>query len=195
MTLTTGMIIMEPYSATAVWEVALKLLAEDFEGEPVWKHVAQGTRTEYASGYVAVARESKFSTRVGQGLPAWLTLAHASDGPMRLVDPDCYEEYQAEGWTIPPCDLHCLRLDWDTAYAGRSPRGETCGDLHARYVATIGAWCDERGLTWWWKLEESGEWFQGPAELHRLGDSGERARAWFSNVVGPALGMPSTFEN
>ena len=130
------------------------------------------------------ARTSHYATTCGQGLAAWLCVHHADDGPLEIVSAEEAEEWDDE---IPPCNKHCIRIDWDTGYAYRGRNGEGCGDLHARMVAAVGRWLDEQGLTWWWHDECRGEWHRGHEGLDRLGDIGEEARSWFLNSVAPAI--------
>jgi hypothetical protein len=177
MTLSTDLVIIEPTNPRKVFDFALSLLAEDFDGEPTWDYTRKGEgNPKYP------ASTSHYATTCGQGLAAWLFVHHADDGPLTIAD-----EYREDDEPRPPCDKHCIRIDWDTGYSYRGKNGEGCGDLHARMVATVGHWLDEQGLTWWWQNEFTGEWHRGAEGLDELGNAGDEAKAWFTGTVLPAI--------
>lgn len=79
-----------------------------------------------------------------------------------------------------------IEVSFDTAYGYRGENGETCNQLHARYVGQLGAWLDKRGIPWKWKNEYTGEWFdgyEGLAEFARNRD----AMDWFDSEVAPVI--------
>lgn len=176
MTLSTNLYIIEPTNPRKVFDFCLALLAEDFDGEPQWDYTRKGEGERFT------ASTSHYATTCGQGLAAWLFVHHADDGPLMIAG-DEWEEDEVP----PPCNEHCVRINWDTAYSFRGRQDERCGDLHARMVATVGHWLDEQGLTWWWHDEFTGEHHQGVDGLDALGNMGDNARSWFSGTVLPAI--------
>lgn len=176
MTLSTDLVILDPMSARAVFDFALALVADGFPSEPTWDYTRKGEGDHYK------ATTSHYATTCGQGLPAWLFVHHGDDGPLTLVEDD----WEADE-PVPPCNEHFIRIDWDTGYSYRGASGEGCGDLHARYVATVGRWLDEQGKRWWWRNEFTGEWHEGCDGLESLGNAGDEAMSWFVNTVRPAI--------
>lgn len=174
MTLSTDMVIIEPIDPRSVFDFALALLAGDFPGTPGWTY----TPATESKGFGT----SHYATTCGQGLAAWLFVHHADDGPLTIAD----EDWEADE-PLPPCNEHCVRIDWDTGYSYRGANGEGCGDLHARMVATVGHWLDEQGKTWWWHNEFTGEWHKGAEGLESLGNAGDEAMSWFVTSVLPAI--------
>lgn len=174
MTLSTDLVIVDPIDARKVFDFTLALVAEGFPRDPKWEHDEDRRR---------------YSTTVGQGLPAWTFVHYATDGPLLVESEEEWREWAEEGETFdpPPCNEHCIRIDWDTGYSYRGTNGEGCGDLHARYVATVGHWLDEQGKRWWWKNEFTGEWHNGHEGLDSLGNAGDDARSWFVGTVRPAI--------
>ena len=192
MTLSTSLIIIEPCDAETVFRLCLDQLTVGFGGVPTWDYQRQGQVKVWPNGHESTADTSHWSTTCGQGLDAWLFVYHAEPGrALRLADPADVTSVAG----VPPCDHHHVRVNWDTAHNTRSSRNEQCGDLHTRLIRSIGEWLDAQGLTWWWQLEETGEWFRGVQNLDELGDHGAAASAWVSNVVLPALGIPSVWPN
>ncbi len=140
----------------------------------------------------------------GQDLPAWLIMYHGGERPKRTqeqvdaCDEDCNlptsEYYDPDepdcdgktGWShrAPAC---WYEVSFDTAYGYRGPDNMGCGDLHARLVAELGLWLDERGVRWKWKEESSGEIYEGYESLIHLATSGFAATAWFRSTVLPAI--------
>ncbi len=161
MTLSTDLVIVDPINPKAVFDFALALVADGFRGEPKWDRTPAGVRVD-----------AHYATIMGQGLPAWLFVHYASDGPLKMLSDKDAAEWGDEP---PPCNEHCVRIDWDTSYGYVGKNGENCGDLHARYVAAVGRWLDEQGKTWWWHHETLGEWHRGAEGLDTLGDSGHEA--------------------
>src|SRR5437763_1201661 len=126
MTLSTDIVIAEPVNPRMVFDFCLSLLNRDFDGVPTWEEVPASDGSE-----------ARYETTVGQGLPAWLFVYHATDGPMRLDT-----EYGS------PIDEHCVRIDFDTGYS-YDREGASCDDLHAWLVQEVGAWLDGRGIRAW----------------------------------------------
>jgi hypothetical protein len=102
-------------------------------------------------------------TQPGQGLPAWLTVHYRTDGPVLTDDQEKSEERSY-------CPAHFIRVNWDTTYGYRD-KGENCGQLHARLVASLGQWLTTRRIRWAWRNEFTGEIFFSPSGLDRLGKS------------------------
>lgn len=133
----------------------------------------------------------------GVGLDAWLWLHYGPDGPM--VHHPCEEcgDPEHDEWVAgDPTEngQAAIDVDLDTAYGYRGPTGESCSALHARLVAQLGAWLDERGVTWWWKNEYTGEWHAndaaGRAALAEFGGEHTKpggADEWFRSMVLPAI--------
>lgn len=185
MTLSTDLVIVDPINPKKVFDFALALLAEDFSGDPTWDYTRKGDGRYPAS-------TSHYATTCGQGLAAWLFVHHGDDGPLYLYSEEEAQEYREDdpAWEAPACNAHCVRIDWDTGYSYRNQRtGEGCGDLHARFVATVGRWLDEQGKRWWWNNEFTGEWFWSAEGLETLGDSGKAAKTWMETTVLPAIGQ------
>lgn len=177
MTLSTSLVVIDPMDPKAVFDFTLALVAEDFPRVPTWEHRPPGERP------------GDYVTTCGQGLPAWLFVHYGTDGPLTYYDREEVEEYGRDDpdFTVPPCNEHCIRINWDTGYSYRGPSGEGCGDLHARYIATVGRWLDEQGKTWWWHNEFTGEWHKGTDGLDALGNAGAEAKAWMVGTVLPAF--------
>lgn len=131
--------------------------------------------TEDREWYGARVRQ----TRPGQGLPAWLMVHYQPDGPLQ---PNVVPETEDEGR-----QTACYyRVNWDTGY-GYDRNGEGCGQLHARLVASLGHWLDQRRISWAWSNEFTGDIYLGPAGLHTLAGGGTAAREWLANVVMPVI--------
>ena len=125
----------------------------------------------------------------GQGLCAWLLVTYRPGSPLTTpqeagqhledCEPDCdgADHYDRACW---------LQVNFDTAYSYSGPDGG-CGDLHARVVAELGQWLDERGARWEWRNEFTGEVHQGYDSLTDLGTGGAEASDWFRNIAAPAI--------
>ena len=103
-------------------------------------------------------------------------------------DEDRPEDADAD-WKCAYCraPVAFVEVSFDTAYSYRAPNGAGCGDLHAALVNALGAWCDQRGLMWWWQNEFTGEWHEGRDGLDELGEGGKAATDWFVGTVAPAI--------
>lgn len=166
MTLSTYMLVLDPTDVEALYAEANRLVAGDRE--------------------VRVSREpGQIYNACGQGLDAWLTIAYGVDGPLDVeLDTDVEEgEEPYQRWPQP----HAIRVNWDTAYGYRDSWGRTCNDLHAQYILGVGRWLSARGVRWCWQNEYTGEWFDGPAGLETLSESGAKAQDWFLNAALPAI--------
>lgn len=137
----------------------------------------------------------------GQGLPALLDINYRPGCPLRTQEQaDAHDEdcnIPKNSGYVPewgPCDgSHMYRracwleVSFDTAYGYRDENGYGCGDLHARLVAELGRWLDERGVRWEWQNEFTGEVHTGYDRLVDLASSGFEASAWFRTSVLPAI--------
>lgn len=96
------------------------------------------------------------SNKIAQGLCAALDVYYRPDTPLRAADNGC------EWYCDPGCDDEhtnpaCwLEVSFDTAYGWRGKNDEKCGDLHAKLVAQLGQWLDERGIQWSWRNDHHG---------------------------------------
>lgn len=135
--------------------------------------------------------EAGWYNTLGQGLCALMDVKYGPDGPMKR---DCYCEEDREfadgpGWKCSGCRAPVAFVDasFDTSYGYTAPGGLGCGDLHAALVDALGEWCDERGLTWHWYNEFTGEWHAGRDGLDELGHGGKAATDWFTGSALPAI--------
>jgi hypothetical protein len=123
-----------------------------------------------------------------QGLCAWLLIYHGHGEPHTTPeaaarhDEDCEPDCDGDHY-----DRACwARVNFDTTYSYSGPDGG-CGDLHARLVAELGAWLDERGIDWEWRNEFTGQVHQRYDGLTELGGGGAEASDWFRNIARPAI--------
>jgi hypothetical protein len=144
-----------------------------------------------------------------QGLPAWLWIYYGIDGPMRhSCDKWCAAEVGPAKWDETGERYHdaeevaehlawiaanptmngwaTVEVTFDTAYGYADENGERCNQLHARYIAQLGAWLDRRGIPWKWQNEYTGEWFDGYNGLAEFSSSRD-ATDWFDSVVRPVI--------
>lgn len=110
-------------------------------------------------------------TARGRGLCALLDISYRKSGPLRMpgdhaqyCEPD---EDGCVGGCAPPC---WLEVSFCTSYGYSGPEGG-CRDLHARLVAELGRWLDDKGIAWSWRNEfgEVHQRYDGLAELGRGG--------------------------
>jgi hypothetical protein len=135
-------------------------------------------------------RFSEHDGWIGNGLDQGLcALMHVDHGAPLVTpaqaaqhDEDCEPDCNGDHW-----DRACwLKVNFDTAYSYSGPDGG-CGDLHARLVAELGQWLDERGARWEWRNEFTGEVHQGYDGLTELASGGAQASDWFRNIAAPAI--------
>ena len=134
-----------------------------------------------------------------QDLPGWLMLHYRETGMYRTPEDSAehlhcnhpasgYFDRGAEICDEAEHDPACwVEISIDTAYGYRDRQGRGCGALHAELVDLIGAWLDERQISWRWMNEFTGQVFNGRDGLHTLGQSGEEAREWFTNRALPVI--------
>lgn len=169
MTLSTDLIICEPVDPRSVFDHALGLLATAVDFDPTWDYTPAGQSDVWTNAH--------YVSTVGQGLPAWLFLHHATDAPLIIWDDERLRdmaEYDGITDFVPPWfDQHLIRVDFDTAYGYRGPHGGGCGDLHAWLVSEMAMWlADEKRVTKVvWLHESTGEYFP-PADIAKLGSPG-----------------------
>lgn len=164
-TLSTDLYICEPMPARKVFDHALELLKRGVTFEPTWEHTGAGEGRGFDNAH--------YVTNVGQGLPAWLWVHYATDGPLRRYDDDDigWAREDDPEWSPPWWNLHLLRVNVDTGYAYKTANGAGCADLHAWFVSEMWAWLSDQGTTRAaWTNEFTGEWFDSLTELHHFGD-------------------------
>jgi hypothetical protein len=127
----------------------------------------------------------------GVGLPAWLWMHYKPGAMLRATaeehDSYCNEDGDCDGSHHDP--PYWFDVTFDTAYSYRDEEGRGCGALHASLVARLGMWLDERGIRWAWQNEFTGEIHVGDRYEHLfdLIGTGDEARAWFTEIVRPAI--------
>jgi len=137
----------------------------------------------------------------GQGLCALLDMSYRPDAPYRSAEQAASHDEDicnlpSASWydeESGPCDgsghspACWLEISFDTTYGYKGDNGEGCGDLHARLVAELGQWLDERSVPWLWQNEFTGEIHSGYQQLIGLCSAGFEASAWFQTTVAPAI--------
>lgn len=142
--------------------------------------------------------ETEVRNKLGQGFCAWLIVYRNRNGtPHReTVQPCCTENVCENGVCDPEAYPACYaELSLDTAYGykgnpGDPIRASSCGELHAKILFELGQWLDDRGVSWAWANEFTGERWSGDDRYAHLGDlsSGSvQASEWFENVVKPVI--------
>lgn len=192
MTLSTNVYILDEIAVEELFRFAQRLLTT-YDDRPVPQSPDQQVwRDEERSGIWNEPGTRVIRNELGQGLPAILDIDYRPGGPLRTAEdaakhdedcePDCDGKYHSRAcWAD---------LDLDTAYGYRDSRGWGCGDLHARLVAEIGKWLDERNVRWEWKNEFTGDVHGGDDRYERLIElvsGGFEASAWFRSSVLPAI--------
>lgn len=177
MTLATSFVIEQPTDPFGVFTFCRSLIgAGDFT---TWKHDRPGQWKWQLN--------NQYRNDAGQGLCALLDVEYGPEGGP-LLD----ERYLDEDWTVTEVGHHdpfgYVEVGFDTAYSYSGPGGLNCSELHAGLVARLGRWCEERGLSYRWQNEYTGEWFPDwRVAADELGQSGEAAREWFFGTVLPVI--------
>lgn len=152
MTLTTHIRIVEPTPAKPIFDECRRILG----GESV-------PFTYEQDKYGPEPHNWSYRNGPGQGLHALLWVEHGADGPLSdyagTEGEDCTYWYGCElpGHRCPP--KASIAVAFDTTYTYRNKHGGGCGDLHAWLILTLGKWLNDKGLTWLWENEFTGEWF------------------------------------
>lgn len=167
MTLSTDLYIHDQIDAKEVFDFCRELI-----GAP--------------STYRFIEDDDSIHGQPGQGLDAWLLVYRLPNGPIQ-PEPEPHDEYCVEDCGYPHTSAHWVRVNFDTAYGYRGPGGESCGQLHAKYVAQLGKWLDARSLRWSWRNEFTGEIHESYSGLGDLGQGAQEATDWFHNAVQPII--------
>jgi len=167
MTLDTRIAIIEPTPVREVFEAARRLIG----GQDA--RFRQDDRSEIW-GHGVIRNEP------GQGLPAWLIVHYGVDAPLMPDDESMYEEEDRSSWPSP--DGWSIEVSYDTTYGYRADNGAGCNDLHAWLVQEMGHWLTDRGLTWLWYHEYTGEWHPSSDPITILGNP-ERGRLPLAEMV------------
>lgn len=182
MTLNTRVAVREPVPLQELFMQCRTLIgAEDdkwqWEDRENWNK--DGSRTLGMKGW--------------QGLPGWLMIDYRPDGPLRAKDNEPYfpedgdEEPETDPEQIRPACAYEVSLD--TGYSYRGANGDSCTQLHCRFILGLAAWLDERGYSCRWQNEYAGTWHDPDNEnaFKEFLGGGESAMSWFGNVVMPAI--------
>ncbi len=145
----------------------------------------------------------EISNEVAQGFDAWVMTYSNPEGirlseeylqeqvrwnaKMRETYPDEADDIVDPTSTDPEAGVHFMQISMDTGYGGRSTRGESCTELHARVIAQLGQWLDERGLNWGWYNEYNGKYYSKYDGLNEFLRGGLGAMDWFQNLALPAI--------
>lgn len=97
----------------------------------------------------------------GQGLPALVDVAYTPDASP-LPSAFAPDDGPPPDELLPEANIEATM---DTAIGYRAPDGTGCDRLHARLVAGLARWCDERGLRYAWRDEATGAWHDRVDEL------------------------------
>jgi hypothetical protein len=168
MTLSTDIYLTGPVDAHEVHDFCNKLMGvtdPKFTDGPY----------EYTSyGYWEVANE------LGQGFPAILSVSYRPDGELATEDVWIEEEDDYRYLDVKACTV---KINFDTGYFYSDEFGG-CSDLHARYIAMLNLWAEERGAMLEWRNEYSGEFFHGNDGLESFSQNGKEASAWAVGAMG-----------
>lgn len=196
MTLNTTVYVLDPVDPAEVFRFAQTLLTKYDEAhrppEQMLWHERDASHY-YGDGAMEIYNE------MGQGLPAILDVRYRSGRPIVTEgeSTECTENCETPDPDSGDDPYHAhpraayLKVSLDTAYSYKHiAEGYGCGALHARIVADLGLWLDERGVRWEWENEFSGEVWGGDdryAHLVDLDRGGKDANAWFTGTVLPAI--------
>lgn len=138
-----------------------------------------------------------FRNQMGQGLDALLHVSHNNGEPWPLLEvPDTSgmseEDAEDATWEIEYDNRKAgayADIDFDTAY-GYSKDGMGCTELHALYIVRLAReYFEPRNLSFKWRNEYSGEWYEGLDRdgMQKFLGSGDEAMNWFTNIAEPAI--------
>lgn len=158
MTLTTRFAIIRPTPVRPVFDECRRLLGAESAryGHDEPSRIPTGRP------------HATYHTIRGQGLPAALMVRYGVDGPILPADDIMCERRDDESWPSPTG--WAIEVAFDTAIGYQADNGAGCSDLHAWLVRELGAWCSDRGLTWNWCEEHTGQWHPSSTTVDRLGD-------------------------
>jgi len=150
MTLSTHIRLVDPVPPERVFQFCQSLL-----GDPemmLWEH---------EDGYMPGCK--MYHNRVGQGYASMLFVEYHPDGPLPRYED--LERWPDEPDTSPSgC---CIDIFLDTTYGYTGPHGGGCADLHAWIITQVVA---QFPGAFWWKNENTGEWFDSLDSLDKLGN-------------------------
>jgi hypothetical protein len=174
MTLDTRVLITTPVAAKALWDDILEIVAERHTS-PVQVRTKDARDYEVPEG---ITDGITTQTTIGQGLPAWTRMTYRVSGepfPSYTQDPDDYDDPK----TFP---ASYANISFDTSYGYRDPFGG-CATLHARFLVHL----HQKGYTFAWVNEFTGELYEGLDGLEKFMDGGAEAEEWFQTVVLPVI--------
>ena len=179
MTLSTDIYVQRAIPARDVFEFVLAQLLEFDEDHRLRSLVVEDFTP------------SCFGTRLGQGLPAILSVDFKPGDVLRTAEQaaeheDCDEdEPVCDGSGHDPACV--LEVNLDTAYGYKGPNGMRCSDLHAVVIVRLGRWLAERSVPFAWRNEYTGEIHQGEEGIEELLSSGVEADRWFDGTLMPTI--------
>ena len=183
MTLSTKIYIHQPIDIRPLFDWINRELLHVPEGNIEEDEELRET-SSVADWYVPGHR--RLSNLLGQGYNALLWIDYRRDAELLhdgKCDEDCAEIECENGRQHPS---HYVWVRFDTGYSYQDEHGGVA-NLHARYVAQVGRWLDERGIAWSWCNEFTGEVHQGTEGLVGLCTQGAEAQKWFRELVLPTI--------
>lgn len=191
MTLNTAIYVLGEIDPKELWVEANRLIGS---------HEGIKFKNEQREGWRHEEPYWEFWNLAFQGLPALLDLKYQPDGPLRTPEfsakHDDYcnvpgnDDYDPDDdlCTVAEHDPACwVEVRYDTSYGYRGAGGEGCGDLHAHLVTQLGVWLGERGISWRWKNEFTGDVHDRFDGLDKLGAEGGKSSDWYLNTVAPVI--------
>ncbi len=189
MTLSTDIYILNPADPKAVFRFMQESLTP-WDDDGGYRSPDQ-MLTDHTPG-------KEYANRVGQGLPAILSVYYKDDGVSLVKDTDHDDycnfpgnEYYDDSEEI--CNgqfdspKHYVRVNLDTSYGAEFPGGFGCSELHAALIIELSYWLQAAEIKFAWRNEYTSEIFYGLEGLVTLTNGGKAAGEWFSSVVLPAL--------
>jgi hypothetical protein len=175
MTLATRVLITAPVTPKKLWDDILEIVAKDFD-RPV--QVKDEISTSYHRVPEDITDARTTQTLIGQGLPAWTWMTYRNFGdpfPSYTQDPEDYDDPT----TFPASYADVM---FDTSYGYQDSYGG-CATLHARFLVHL----LQKGYTFSWVNEFTGELHEGLDGLEAFMDGGAEAEEWFQTVVLPVI--------
>jgi hypothetical protein len=171
MTLSTDIYLTGPVDAHEVYDFCNKLMGvtdPQFSDGP----------DEYSS-----RGDWEIYNELGQGFPAILSVSYRPDGELATEDEWIEEE---DGYRYLDVKACTVKINFDTSYFYNDEFGG-CSDLHARYIAMLSLWAEERGTALEWRNEYSGEFFHGTDGLESFSQNGKEASTWAVGAIGAVM--------